>query len=210
MAGINNETPFRSNKIDSKQLSLINFLHNIGRDNNGNINTGYSGVLINSYYDLEFSLGDITGETDQPLNNILRCRCSSINVPLIRKNYTSIYFGGRQVDIEQNTEFQHEITLRILCDEDANIYHRFYTYMSSMKGNKVFNDASIRILINGYEKIILNHVTIQNLGQLNFDYSNGNSVCYFDVMCRVVNLYVFDTEEMKRIYAKAAAIGGRS
>lgn len=186
------------NLLRTTQLTLKEFLENINNYPNLDFEIDkesffYKGVLINSFYDLEFHNFP---KTDNDLNEILRCRCVSIGVPNIRKNYTSLNFNGRRVEIEQNAEFQHEIQIKIICDEDANIYYKFKEYIDCTKENahsKLFNGAHIWICLDGFKLICLKHITIADLGQLEFDNSPNSSICFFNVSLKVID-YEFNSK----------------
>lgn len=194
-----------SGKIDRKQffpndlLSLSTFLEKINNfpkyDDKATQNPKfyYKGVLINSFYELEFNL--FPDKKDDNFNEILRYRCVSIGIPNIRKNYTAINFNGRRVEIEQNAEFQHEIQIRIICDEDTAIYYKFKEYIDCTKNEKpyrLFNNSHIWIVLDGFKVIKLNHITIADLGQLEFDNGPSSNICFFNVSLKVVD-YEFNS-----------------
>jgi hypothetical protein len=181
-----------------EKITLSNFLEKLNNYpvHNTNSNFYYKGVLINSFYELEFKFENI----DKNFNDILRCRCVSIGTPNIRKNYTSLNFNGRRVEIEQNAEFQHDIQIRIICDEDADIYYKFKEYIDCTKYKNpytLFNNSHIWIALDGFKVIKLNHITISDLGQLEFDNSPGSSVCFFNVTLKIID-YEFNTNILQK------------
>jgi hypothetical protein len=184
-------------------LTLSNFLQNLNEYPSLSTETSwkYKGVLINSFYELEFHFP----YADENINNILRCRCVSIGTPNIRKNYTSLNFNGRRVEIEQNAEFQHDIQIRIICDEDADIYYKFKEYIDCTKNKKpleIFNGSFVWICLNGYYVIKLNNITISDLGQLEFDNSPGSNICYFNVTLKIIDYDFYTNIELKNNYDK--------
>lgn len=190
-------------KSDISSLTLSDFLQNLNEYPSLSTETDwkYKGVLINSFYELEFYFPYANDE----INEILRCRCVSIGVPNIRKNYTSLNFNGRRVEIEQNAEFQHEIQIRIICDENADIYYKFKEYIDCNKNKKhlkIFNNSYVCICLNGYKVIKLNNITISDLGQLEFDNSPGSSISYFNVTFKIIDYDFYTNIELKNNYDK--------
>jgi predicted nucleic acid-binding Zn-ribbon protein len=184
----------KKNKIKEgiTQLTLSKFLEDINFYQNAFENDiFYKGVLINSFYELEFNFP----YADKDINEILRCRCVSIGVPNIRKNYTSLNFNGRRVEIEQNAEFQHEIQLKIICDDEADIYYKFKEYIdfnATKKPKTIFNNSKIYICLNGFRTIELNHITISDLGQLEFDNGPNSNICFFNVTLKIIDYKFVD------------------
>lgn len=182
-------------KENIRKLTLSKFLETIDfyRSTDKTSNIFYKGVLINSFYELEFHFPNATD-----FNNILRCRCVSIGTPNIRKNYTSLNFNGRRVEIEQNAEFQHDIQLRIICDDEADIYYTFKEYIDfneTKKPNRIFNNSKIYICLNGFKTIELNHITISDLGQLEFDNGPNSNICFFNVTLKIIDYKFFDIKK---------------
>lgn len=194
-------------KILKNPIGLKDFLTSIDETN---------GYFINSFYELEFSFleneaaeeaaEEAKKEIEKPnktneFNKNFKCRCTNISIPDFRKNFTSIKYNGITVEVEQNLEFNHDLSLTIINDKYFTILHEILSkilhYEYTGTNEPFYQGTSLRNItcnINVYSIVDgicipilkLNDFKIKSINGLTFDQSD-NSISKINIQGSIIN-----------------------
>jgi hypothetical protein len=143
------------------------------------------GTMINANYEVSFSgIKDVTFFVQ------------SINVPEIKRNFTSLYYEGQLVEVPQTIEYAHDFNMTVINDGKGYLYSTISNWLLTVEGDSIIDSGytmTVRMLGDGVNTegltFQLTGVRFKNISGINLSSSDAN-FSTFQVACSAINYSV--------------------
>ena len=143
------------------------------------------GTLMNANYEVSFSgIRDITFFV------------TSINIPSIKRHFTSVLYEGQMVEIPQMIEYEHDFNMTILNDGKGYLYSTISNWLLTVEGDSLIDSGytmTVRLLGDGENTegltFQLEGVRFKNIGTLTQS-SSDSGVSTFTLACSAIRYSV--------------------
>ena len=163
------------NYEDEGSASVIQFINMISK----------YGTLMNANYEVSFSgIRDITFFV------------TSINLPQVKRHFSSVFHEGQTVEIPQVIEYEHDFSMTILNDGKGYLYSTISNWMLTVEGDSLIDSGytmTLRLLGDGENTegltFQLEGVRFKNISGVQQS-SSDSSVSTFTVSCSAIKYSV--------------------
>ena len=159
------------------------------------------GTMINANYEVSFSgIRDITYFV------------TSINVPQVKRHFSSVFHEGQTVEVPQIIEYEHDFSMTFLNDGKGYLYSTIVNWLLTVEGDSLIDSGytmTVRLLGDGKNTegltFQLEGVRFKNISGLQYSSSDA-SVSTFTVSCSAIK-YSVVAGKLSKI---SMALGGLS
>lgn len=159
----------------SEEKSLKSFLKHIDR----------YGAQVQNNFEINFSgIQDLT------------FYATAVSLPSLHQNFTELYFGGRQVEIPINYDFDKDFSVTLINDAQGYIYSAVTNFLMSEASNYLLNSGftmTIKALTgdSNYKGSLytIRGVRCSSISPLQYGYAN-NDISTFDLSLKCIDFTV--------------------